>query len=242
VVGTYAAFCLRRRVPGHDFIPRLYIVHVLLIPGIILALITAHLMLVWYQKHTQFPGPGRTENNVVGYPLFPVYTAKAGGFFFIVFGVTVLLSAVASRSTRCGCSARTRRPRSPPGRSPTGTWAGSTAPCADAQHRVHAWGHTLSLNVLVPSSDHPGHPVHRAGALPVPRAVGHRRQARAPPARPPAQRPDPHGDRHDVDRVLRAAVDRRRQRHHRHPLRPLDQPDHLDAAGPASSSCRRSCS
>ena len=28
--------------------------------------------------------------------------------------------------------------------------------------------------------------------LPVPRDVGHRRQARAPPARPPAQRPDPH--------------------------------------------------
>ena len=48
-------------------------------------------MLVWYQKHTQFPGPGRTEHNVVGYPLFPVYMAKAGGFFFIVFGVIALL-------------------------------------------------------------------------------------------------------------------------------------------------------
>jgi ubiquinol-cytochrome c reductase cytochrome b subunit len=53
-------------------------------------------MLVWYQKHTQFPGPGRTEKNVVGYPLMPVYMAKAGGFFFIVFGVTAFLGAVAS--------------------------------------------------------------------------------------------------------------------------------------------------
>ena len=53
-------------------------------------------MLVWYQKHTQYPGPGRTEKNVVGYPLMPVYMAKAGGFFFIVFGVTALLGAVAS--------------------------------------------------------------------------------------------------------------------------------------------------
>jgi len=70
--------------------------HVLLIPGIFLALITIHLMLVWYQKHTQYPGPGRTEKNVVGYPLMPVYMAKAGGFFFIVFGITAFLGAVAS--------------------------------------------------------------------------------------------------------------------------------------------------
>ena len=45
-------------------------------------------------KHTQFPGPGRTNKNVVGYPLLPVYIAKAGGFFFIVFGVIALISAV----------------------------------------------------------------------------------------------------------------------------------------------------
>jgi len=51
---------------------------------------------VWYQKHTQYPGPGRTEKNVVGYPLMPVYMAKAGGFFFIVFGITAFLGAVAS--------------------------------------------------------------------------------------------------------------------------------------------------
>ena len=46
------------------------------------------------QKHTQYPGPGRTNDNVVGYPLFPVYVAKAGGFFFIVFGVTALMGAL----------------------------------------------------------------------------------------------------------------------------------------------------
>src|SRR6201981_1333951 len=52
--------------PGEILIPRLYALHILLIPGIILALIGVHLALVWYQKHTQFPGPGRTEKNVVG--------------------------------------------------------------------------------------------------------------------------------------------------------------------------------
>src|SRR4051794_39701262 len=95
VVGTYAyMFVFGGEFPGTAFIPRLYTVHVLLIPGIILALITAHLMMVWYQKHTQFPGPGRTEKNVVGFPLMPVYMAKAGGFFFIVFGVSALLGAL----------------------------------------------------------------------------------------------------------------------------------------------------
>jgi ubiquinol-cytochrome c reductase cytochrome b subunit len=95
LVGTYMSFFIfGGEFPGSDFIPRLYTVHVLLVPGIILALITVHLMLVWYQKHTQFPGAGRTNNNVVGYPLFPVYTAKAGGFFFVVFGLTALISAL----------------------------------------------------------------------------------------------------------------------------------------------------
>jgi len=97
VVGSYLAFfAFGGAFPGESFIPRIFTVHVLLLPGIFLALITVHLMLVWYQKHTQWPGPGRTEKNVVGYPLMPAYMAKAGGFFFIVFGVTAFLGAVAS--------------------------------------------------------------------------------------------------------------------------------------------------
>jgi len=51
-------------------------------------------VLVFYHKHTQYPGRGRTEGNVVGYPLFPVYTAKAGGFFFVVFGITTLIAGL----------------------------------------------------------------------------------------------------------------------------------------------------
>jgi ubiquinol-cytochrome c reductase cytochrome b subunit len=95
VVGSYLGFFLfGGQFPGEIFIPRLYTIHVLLLPAIFLALIGAHLILLVVQKHTQYPGPGRTNDNVVGYPLYPVYIAKAGGFFFIVFGVTALLSAV----------------------------------------------------------------------------------------------------------------------------------------------------
>ena len=97
IVGTWGAFLLfGGQFPGDDFISRLYSVHILLIPGLILALVTVHLMLVWTQKHTQFPGPGRTNSNVVGYPLMPVYMAKAGGFFFAVFGIIALIGGLVS--------------------------------------------------------------------------------------------------------------------------------------------------
>ena len=95
VVGSYVAFFLfGGQFPGEAFIPRIYTIHVLLLPAIFLALIGAHLVMLVVQKHTQYPGPGRTNKNVVGFPLFPVYVAKAGGFFFIVFGVISLMSAV----------------------------------------------------------------------------------------------------------------------------------------------------
>ena len=96
LIGTYASFFLfGGEFPGDDLIPRLFIVHVLLIPGIIIALITLHIFLVVVQKHSQWPGLGRTQHNVVGYKFFPIYMAKAGGFFFVVFGVLALLGGIA---------------------------------------------------------------------------------------------------------------------------------------------------
>ncbi|WP_406056842.1 cytochrome bc complex cytochrome b subunit [Kribbella sp. NBC_00889] len=95
IIGTYLNFFIfGGEFPGDEFVSRFFTIHVLLIPGLILALVTVHLFLVVYHKHTQYAGPGRTEKNVVGYPLFPVYTAKAGGFFFVVFGITALMGAL----------------------------------------------------------------------------------------------------------------------------------------------------
>jgi ubiquinol-cytochrome c reductase cytochrome b subunit len=72
----------------------LYSLHILLIPAILVGLFTAHIVLVMVHKHTQYPGPGRTNTNVVGFPFMPVYVAKAGGFFFIVFGVLAVISGL----------------------------------------------------------------------------------------------------------------------------------------------------
>ncbi len=72
LIGTWAEFFVfGGEFPGSLIIPRLYMVHILLVPAIILGLVAAHLALVFYHKHTQYPGPGRNENNVVGYPLYP---------------------------------------------------------------------------------------------------------------------------------------------------------------------------
>jgi ubiquinol-cytochrome c reductase cytochrome b subunit len=95
VVGSYLSyFVFDGPFPGEAIIPRLYSVHVLLLPAILVGLFIAHVGLVFVHKHTQFPGPGKTNDNVVGFPVMPVYAAKAGGFFFIVFGVTALISGL----------------------------------------------------------------------------------------------------------------------------------------------------
>ncbi|HZI97564.1 MAG TPA: cytochrome b, partial [Actinomycetales bacterium] len=97
VIGTYTSFFIfGGEFPGEVIVPRLFITHVLLIPGLLIAIIAAHIGLVVLNKHTQYPGPGRTNSNVIGFPMFPVYAAKAGGFFFIVFGVIAFMGAVAT--------------------------------------------------------------------------------------------------------------------------------------------------
>ncbi|VVH28698.1 cytochrome b [Corynebacterium diphtheriae] len=97
IIGTW----LHWLIFGGDFpsdlmLDRFYIAHVLIIPGIILGLIAAHLALVWYQKHTQFPGAGRTENNVVGVRILPVFILETSSFGLVTFGVLALLAGLTS--------------------------------------------------------------------------------------------------------------------------------------------------
>lgn len=157
LVGTYVAmFLFGGEFPGTDFMPRLYSIHILLIPGILLGLITVHLIMVFYQKHTQFPGPGRTESNVVGFRLFPIYMAKAGGFFFVVFGITVLISALVTINPVWLYGPYT----------PSQVTAGSQPDwyigwLDGAVRLTPNWesnilGHTLSWNILIPALIVPG--------------------------------------------------------------------------------------
>jgi len=157
VIGTYAEFFLfGGEFPGDAIISRLYVAHVLLIPGVLLALIGAHMLLLVFHKHTQWPGPGRTNDNVVGYPLLPVYAAKAGGFFFIVFGVTALMGGLLTLNPvwRFGPY------------DPSQVTAGSQPDWymgwPDGALRImpgwetHLWGFTLSWNIFLPIIVLPG--------------------------------------------------------------------------------------
>ncbi|MET9969629.1 ubiquinol-cytochrome c reductase cytochrome b subunit [Streptomyces sp. NPDC006356] len=96
LVGTYVSFfAFGGEFPAQDLIPRLYALHILLLPGLLLALISVHLILVFYLKHTQWAGRGRTNRNAVGKPMVPHFTASSGGLTFMVFGVLTWLSGVA---------------------------------------------------------------------------------------------------------------------------------------------------
>ena len=96
IIGTYAAFLLfGGPFPGDSIVPRMYILHVFLVPGLILALITAHLFIMFHQKHTQMPQHGNTEKNVVGQPFWPYFLLKGQAWFFFIFGILVVLSTFA---------------------------------------------------------------------------------------------------------------------------------------------------
>lgn len=94
-VGTWlSSLLLGGAFPGPQMLQRLFTVHVFLLPAIIAAAIGAHLAIVWRQKHTQFRGPGRTEGNVVGSPLFPNYAAKSAALGFGTVGILAALGAL----------------------------------------------------------------------------------------------------------------------------------------------------
>ncbi|WP_405897377.1 ubiquinol-cytochrome c reductase cytochrome b subunit [Streptomyces sp. NBC_00727] len=151
VVGTYISmFLFGGEFPGGDIIARFYSIHILLLPGIMLGLVVGHLILVFYHKHTQFAGPGKTNKNVVGMPLMPVYMAKAGGFFFLVFGFIAIIAAIASINPIWAIGPYR------PDQVSTGAQPDWYMGFAEGFVRVmpgweiNLWGHTLVLGVLIP--------------------------------------------------------------------------------------------
>ncbi|MCF3180400.1 cytochrome bc complex cytochrome b subunit [Streptomyces polychromogenes] len=151
IVGTYLSFFLfGGEFPGGDFVARFYSIHILLLPGIMLGLLVAHLILVFYHKHTQFAGPGKTNNNVVGMPLLPVYMAKAGGFFFLVFGVIAAIAALASINPIWALGPY--RPDHVSTGAQPDWYMGMPEGLIRAMPgwEINLWGHTLVLGVFIP--------------------------------------------------------------------------------------------
>lgn len=94
LVGDWLAFILfGGRVPAQVTISRLYGLHIV-VPFLIMALLALHLMIVWRQKHTNCPGPGRSNTRIVGSRFWPTYAAKSTGLFFMVFGALAALGGL----------------------------------------------------------------------------------------------------------------------------------------------------
>ena len=158
IIGTWTSLAIfGGEFPGTVIIPRFFALHILLIPGLIIALVSAHLMLVVVHKHTQYPGPGRTERNVVGFPLFPVYVAKAGGFFFVVFGVLALMGGLLSINPVWNYGPYDPSPVSA-GSQPDWymLFLDGALRLMPGQAEVVILGFTLSLNILIPAMVGPG--------------------------------------------------------------------------------------
>jgi ubiquinol-cytochrome c reductase cytochrome b subunit len=93
--GQFAYLVWGGRFPGStNFLPRLEIVHVLILPAVLIALITVHLVIVMRQHHTQFPGRGRRELNVVGTPMWPAYALRSMGLLLAVAAVLFLVGGL----------------------------------------------------------------------------------------------------------------------------------------------------
>jgi ubiquinol-cytochrome c reductase cytochrome b subunit len=95
VIGTWMAFLLfGGKYPADATLGRLFFAHVFIVPLLIFGLLGAHLAIIWRQKHTQFAGEGRTEDNVVGSPLWPTYAAKSIAMGAFVAAVCALLGGL----------------------------------------------------------------------------------------------------------------------------------------------------
>ncbi|MFC8222844.1 cytochrome bc complex cytochrome b subunit [Streptomyces sp. NPDC057362] len=150
IVGTYLSmFLFGGEFPGNDLVARFHTIHVLLIPALMTALILAHIVLSLRHRHAQYPGPGRTNDNVVGIPA-RVYAVKAAGYFFLVTGVIFFLAAIAQINPVWEYGPY--RPDQVSAGSQPDWYMG----VADGLLRVmpgweiSAWGHTLALDNLVP--------------------------------------------------------------------------------------------
>jgi ubiquinol-cytochrome c reductase cytochrome b subunit len=80
--------------PGVDVLGRLHLMHVLLIPGGLVALVGLHLAILVRQKHTQKPGGPARNDNVVGEPLFPNQTLTSLSLFAFVIAILSLLGGL----------------------------------------------------------------------------------------------------------------------------------------------------
>jgi ubiquinol-cytochrome c reductase cytochrome b subunit len=80
--------------PTDAIISRLFVFHVMLLPGLFIGGIAVHIGLTWLQKHTMYKDGRATERTVVGPPLWPVQVFRSVGLFFLTAAVLTLIAGL----------------------------------------------------------------------------------------------------------------------------------------------------
>ena len=94
-VGPYLAFlAFGGEFPTSGIISRLFVMHVMLLPALMIGLIVAHLAILWRQKHAQFAGGRATETNVVGKPFWPGQVFKSVGLLLVTGSVLAFMGGL----------------------------------------------------------------------------------------------------------------------------------------------------
>jgi ubiquinol-cytochrome c reductase cytochrome b subunit len=98
VVGTWAsALLFGGEFPG-QIVEHLYPIHIAVVPILLVLLVALRLRASYVHGSAQQARPGRTEDNVVGVPVFPNAVTRAVGLFLIVCALLVALSALVTVS------------------------------------------------------------------------------------------------------------------------------------------------
>jgi ubiquinol-cytochrome c reductase cytochrome b subunit len=94
LVGPFLSFLIfGGNVPNPAVIPRLYAIHIFLVPAAIVGVLAIHMGILVRQKHTNYPGPGRDDRTIVGTRLWPAYAPKSISLFLFVAGILAGLGA-----------------------------------------------------------------------------------------------------------------------------------------------------
>ena len=80
--------------PTVGILSRLFVFHVMLLPGLLIGGVATHLAILWLQKHTQYRGHGAREDNVVGLPFWPGQVFRSTGLFFLTAAVITLVAGL----------------------------------------------------------------------------------------------------------------------------------------------------
>ena len=216
VIGTWLASILfGGPFPGR-IIENLYPLHIVVFPGALLVLVALRAIAAWRHGPPQFPGRGRTPENVVGVALIPTAATRAGGLFLVVTGLLLLISATVTVSP--DLALRPGRPGQRRGGEPARLV--HRVPRRGAAPRAARLGARVAGAHLDDGDPRPAGRRRRLlrgrRRLPVPGGVGHGRPRRPPSPRPAAPRPDAHRPRSRRSGVRGRALGRGRRRHHRH--------------------------